>query len=304
MSGKSTMVDDILSIERANEKRNQMIEMNCELTADNYASFDDEFNRRFLGREYVQSDPLKGLRRTFQLYRDTYLFQMMDRYRRSEHRKYRISLACLSAKPEQHVVLEWKWISTAIATAIWSAVLIYLGYFTDLFTHTGALQPVHAISAGILMATITVISLLLFLYYREDKTVFTSFQADVPLVELETNKPDEATFNALKDEIIAGISSARMYQDTQEILISELQELRRLRDEGAVDPLVYEKARASIFSHYEFREGVREEVIVFEEEEAAEEVHVDDVLQQAQEDEQLTLAEPEDDADSDSIRFY
>jgi len=249
---KTSMIDDIISRERKHELHNQFVEINADLTADNYEAFDQEYSKGNLGREYCQSNRLKGIHRSFQLYLDTHLFQRKEQHRKHEHQQYRISLACLQASPEQVQVLEWKWVSTAIATSIWAAILIYSAMFTGIFGYFDDIQPVHVVSAGILMATITVISLLLFLYSRKDLTIFNSYQADVPLIVMETDRPDEASFSMLKNDIIAGIANSSVGLDTQDILIAELKELRRLRDEAVIDSATYETARQRIFSHREY----------------------------------------------------
>jgi hypothetical protein len=209
-------------------------------------------NYRGLSEEFVQHNRLTGVRRSFQLYKDSHLFQMFDWYRDKEKKKYRINLACLNAKPVHHIDLQWKWVTTAIATAIWAVILIYTGYFTDVARSFSQLEPLHVISAGVLMATITIISLLLFVYYREDKTIFRSYQGDITLIVLDTDKPDAATFQRLQSSIISAIRKSVKFKDTQEILVTELKELRRLRDEGVIADKDYESARGIIFSHEGF----------------------------------------------------
>lgn len=248
-----SMVDDILHREHENEMKQQLIEINLELTVNNYDTFDERMNYRGLSREFVQENRLRGIRRSFQLYKDSHIFQMFDWYRDKVKTKYRVSLTCLKPKPEHVVKLEWKWVTTAIATAIWSMLLIYAGYFTDITTLVKDIEPLHIISAGVLMGTISVISLMLFMYYKQDKYVFHSFQADVPLISLDTDKPDPYTFDQLKTSITNAIAKSSMYKDTQELLIIELKELRRLRDEGIVAVSTYESARQIIFSHQEYQ---------------------------------------------------
>lgn len=250
---KHTMVDNIILQDNVSKMKQEIIEVNFELTADNYDTFDERLNYRGLSEEFVQENTLRGIRRTFQLYKDAYIFQGLEWYRDKENKKYRLNLSCLKSKPEHIVKLQWKWVSSAIATAIWSIILIYVGYFTDVSSLVNDLEPVHMISCGVLMGTITVISLLLFLHYREDKFVFRGFQSDLVLIELDNNKPDTHNFERLLQSIRKAIEKSTHYTDTQEQLVIELKELRRLRDEGVISTQDYETSRQLIFSHREYK---------------------------------------------------
>ena len=249
----SSMVEEILQREHENIRKQEELDINGDLTPNNYEEFDDKIDQRQLGELFVQASRLRGIRRSFQLYRNAHLFQVFDWYRDRNKRKFRINLACLSARPERKTVLEWKWLTTALATAIWSVILIYTASFTRIADTIPALQALHLVSAGVLMGTITVIALLLFTYYRQDKTVFCAYQSGLPLIELDTDKPDPETFKRLLQQIVQGIEQSTVYRDIQERLVIELRELRRLRDEGIVTQQDYETARASIFSHTDYR---------------------------------------------------
>ena len=255
---KSSLVDDILQREHENVRKHDLLGINGELTPNNYEEFDAKIDHRELSELFVQVNKLQGVRRSFQLYKQGHLFQVFDWYRDREKRKFRINLACLTPKPEQQTRREWKWLTTAMATAIWSLVLIYVATFTDIAGGIIPLQPVHLVSAGVLMGSITVISLLLFAYYKRDITVFRSYQSQLPLVVLDTDKPDPDSFNRLRQMIEQGIEQTTLYKDLQERLVIELRELRRLRDEGVVKHDDYERARETIFNHSEYRaESVR-----------------------------------------------
>ena len=250
---RSSLVDEILQREQDNAQKQELLDINGDLTPENYEEFDSKIDYRQLSELFVQESRLKGVRRGFQLYRNAHLFQVFDWYRDREKRKFRINLACLNARPDQQVRREWKWLTTALATAIWSLILIYTATFTRLPEQIISLQAQHLLSAGVLMGTITVISLLLFAYYKQDKTVFRTYQSQLPMVVLDTDRPDPATFKRLRQSIEQGIEQSIQFKDLQERLVIELRELRRLRDEGVVAEQDYETAREAIFSHNEYR---------------------------------------------------
>lgn len=252
---KLSMIDDIVSRERKQQFKSQLIEVSAELTADNYETFDETLNRRKLGKQVCQSNRLQGIRRCFQLYRDSHLFQQLVnlRDRKQQANLFRISLACVDPQTEQQRHLEWKWISTAFATLVWSIVLSFTAWFQPVvFEVFQNLQPMHMLSAAVLMLTISFISILLFFYTRRDYTVFRSNQARVPVIIMETDKPDPVTFRLLIEDIVSGIRCSSENRDIQDRLVAELKELRRLRDEAVIDYVDYERARESIFGHPEY----------------------------------------------------
>jgi len=239
-----SMIDSIIRRDRVTEvafAADQII-----MSADNYEDFDNRIDPRQLRSGFIQENWLKGSYHKFELYRQNYLFQTVRRYRDKEHCKYRINLAWLDPKPEVVQVIAWKWVSTALATAIWALVLFYVAYFSEL-------KIAHVESAARLMSTITVISLCLFFYCNENKLVFNSYLSNVPLVEIENNQPDKASFDAFVNDIRNGIYAGWKNKDIQQMLVGEIRELRRLRDAGILSEDTYLQARTAIFNHREYQ---------------------------------------------------
>jgi uncharacterized protein YqgQ len=170
----------------------------------------------------------------------------VKRYRDKECTHYRVNLAWLDPKPEIVQTIAWKWVSSALATAIWAALLFYLAYFSQW-------QIEHVDSAAILMSTITVISLCLFFYSNEHKLVFNSYLSNVPLVEIDYNKPNKASFDTFVHDLRSGIYAGWQDKDIQQMLVGEMRELRRLRDAGILTEEVYLQARSAIFNHREYQ---------------------------------------------------
>lgn len=216
------------------------------LSSDNYEDFDNRIDRRQLGPEFVQQNWLKGSYHKYEIYREHYLFQSVKRYREKVETNYRVNLAWLDPKPEVVQKVAWRWVSSALATAIWAALLYYVAYFSQLHIP-------HIDSAAILMSTLTVISLCLFFYSNEHKLVFNSYLSNVPLIELDVNKPDKAAFDAFVRDIRSGIYAGWQDKDIQQMLVGEMRELRRLRDAGILTEDIYVEARTAIFNHREYQ---------------------------------------------------
>jgi len=216
------------------------------MSADNYEDFDSRLDPGQLRPGFIQENWLRGSFHKYEIYRQKYLFQTVKRYRDKEYSHYRINLAWLDPKPEIVQIIAWKWVSTALATAIWALVLFYLAYFTDL-------KVDHVESAAILMSTITVISLCLFFYSNENKLVFNSYLSNVPLIEIDNNRPGQAEFDAFVHDVRSGIYAGWQNKDIQQMLVGEIRELRRLRDAGVLSEETYLTARTAIFNHREYQ---------------------------------------------------
>jgi hypothetical protein len=238
------MIDSII-------RRDHVIEIDAPadqvaLTPENYEDFDNRLDPRQLSPEFVQQNRLKGRYHKYEIYREHYIFQSVKRYRDKVETNYRVNLAWLDPKPEIVQKVEWKWASSALATAIWAVVLFYVAYFSQL-------QTEYVDSAAILMSTLTVISLCMFMYSNEHKLVFNSYLSNVPLIELEVNKPDKASFDGFVRDIRSGIYAGWQDKDIQQMLVGEMRELRRLRDAGILTEEAYLNARTAIFNHREYQ---------------------------------------------------
>ena len=241
---RASMIDSII-------RRDQVIEIGSPedqvaLSPENYEDFDHQLDPGQLSPEFVQKNWLKGSFHKYEIYRKHYLFQSVKRYRDKVDTNYRVNLAWLDPKPEIVQTLAWNWVSSALATAIWAAVLFYIAYFSQL--------PIkHVDSGAILMSTLTVISLCLFFYSNEHKLIFNSYLSNVSLIELDVNKPDKASFDAFVRDIRSGIYAGWQDKDIQQMLVGEMRELRRLRDAGILTEDTYVQARTAIFNHREYQ---------------------------------------------------
>lgn len=240
---RNLMIDGIIQRDRVIELSTAPDEV---LSADNYENFDSRLDPKQFRPGFIQENWFNGSWRKYELYRQKYLFQTIKGYRENHCSQYRINLAWLDPKPEVVQIVAWKWVSSALATAIWAAVLFYIAYFTDF-------EVGYVESAGVLMSTITVISLCLFFYSNENKLVFNSYLSNVPLIELDINKPDRAAFDSFVRDIRSGIYAGWQNKDIQQMLVGEMRELRRLRDARILSEDTYLEARSAIFKHREYQ---------------------------------------------------
>jgi len=241
---RASMIDSII-------RRDQVIEIGGPadqggMTPENYEEFDKKLDPRQLSPEFVQQNRLKGTYHKYEIYRQHYLFQSVKRYRDKVCTNYRVNLSWLDPKPVIVQKVAWKWVSSALATAIWASVLFYIAYFSQVAIN-------HVDSAAILMSAMTVISLCMFFYRNEHKLVFNSYLSNVPLIELDYNRPDKASFDAFVRDIRTGIYAGWQDKDIQQMLVGEMRELRRLRDADILTEETYLRARTEIFNHREYQ---------------------------------------------------
>lgn len=246
---RASMIDNMLHRDRTHHDR--VVEVTApmghiELTSENYEDFENKIDRRQLSPEFVQRNWLKGRFHQCEIYRQHYIFQTVKRYRDKVCTHYRVNLAWLDPKPQVVQKIAWKWASTALATALWASVMFYVAYFSSM--HVDYIE-----SAAVLMSAVTVISLCMFFYSSEKKLVFNSYLSNVPLIELDYNKPDQAAFDAFVRDIRTGIYVGWQDKDIQQMLVGEIRELRRLRDAGILTEKTYLKARTTIFNHREYQ---------------------------------------------------
>ncbi len=240
---RMSMIDSIIRRERVTEVSpvDHVV-----MSADNYEAFEEKLDPRQLQPAFIQDDWLKGRFRKYEIYNKHYLFQTIKHYRDKECKTYRLNLAWLDPKPETVEIIAWRWVSTALATAVWALLLFYMAY-------SGADKDEYVASATILMGTVTVIALCLLLYSRENKLVFNSYLSNVPLIEIDRNKPDKATFDNFVHDLRNGIYAGWQHKDIQQMLVGEIRELRRLRDIGIISEATYLNARSAIFNHREYQ---------------------------------------------------
>jgi hypothetical protein len=208
------------------------------------SDFDDDAHLKpeRINIEYIQEQRFKGVRRNFKIFNDTQLYYSLKSFRNKDNKKHRINLSYVSTQPERECVVAWRWLSTAIATIIWSILLLYVGIFTQY-------KADYIVIVGVLLGTFSMLSMLIFHYRTQDKLIYKSFVADIPLFEVSNHKPGNKEFDtfmeSLKHYIEKGQGSMSMHQR----LVGELKDLRRIRDEGTISNEQYETARSIIFKH-------------------------------------------------------
>lgn len=224
------------------DKAGQVIQGITEITLSSDFDDDDHLKPERINTEYVQEQRFKGVRRRFKIFNDTQLYYSLKSFKHKDNKQHRINLSYVNAHPERDCVIAWKWLSTAIATIVWSMLLMYVGIFTQY-------KADFIVIVGVLLGTFSMLAIMVFYYQTQDKLIYKSFVADIPLFEVTNHKPGNKEFDtfmiALRKHIEQGQASMSMHQR----LVGELKNLRRIRDEGTISNEQYESARTVIFKH-------------------------------------------------------
>lgn len=220
----------------------QMVQGMTEITLSSDFDDDEHITPERINSEYVQEQRFKGVKRRFQIFNDTQLYYSLKSFKHKDNKQHRINLSYVNAQPERECVVAWKWFSTAIATIVLSMLLLYVGVFTQY-------KADFIVIVGVLLGTFSMLAMMVFYYQTQDKLIYRSSVADIPLFEVANHKPGNKEFDTftitLRKYIELGQASMSMHQR----LVGELKDLRRIRDEGTISNQQYESARTIIFKH-------------------------------------------------------
>lgn len=158
-------------------------------------------------------------------------------------RSFMIHLALLDPTPKRIYNINMKLLTTFIVLE----VLTYVAYvLKDLHLKFLAGAPIYTIIA--LLATSSVIMLLLTIKSFNNKWIFYTARGRIALFELFNNKPNMGQFQQVFGDLINSINKIKStsYFTETKLAAAEVSEHRRLRDEGIITPAQYELAKRNI----------------------------------------------------------
>jgi hypothetical protein len=196
--------------------------------------------------EFEQSHKLRGMYRKLTIFNDAQCYQKIKLKHRRKY-KFRLNLAHLDPRPFRLRHIVWKWLYASLA--LWCAAAAFV--VTEWFDGSSV------VSLGIFAAVIVaaLLTLLTFFYLSHDTVYFRSQFGKIRLFELANNNTDKDDFREFINKIVVQInkSKAAKGMNQSQLLVAELKELRRLKDEYIVPEESYEKAKQLIFKHEAFK---------------------------------------------------
>jgi hypothetical protein len=195
--------------------------------------------------EFEQLSKLQGISRKLTIFNDTHCYQSIKNKHQRKY-KYRIDLAYLDPRPFRTRNVPWKWLYASLALWVLDAALVFTGWFeVSLVNFLGLLVGITVAASMCMLA---------FFYYSRDTVYFRTQYGKIKLVEMINKNPDNDSFRGFIDKFVKQINKCKTAKGITQnkFLASELQELRRLKDETVIPTISYEKAKKLIFKHEAF----------------------------------------------------
>jgi hypothetical protein len=217
--------------------------------ADDTNPFEKELVVNQINQQFHQESRLKGIIREFTLFNDSYLYQLIKGKHRAKIAAH-INLELVDATPKRELVVAYDWLITTIFSALVSALMLYICWFSSLQI---GLSTAYLITAFTL--SFSAIVFLVTILKTEHRVQLLSRYGHVPVIEFINNSPSQhalAEFIALlQHHIIQTQQSSSL--TTKEQLSLELKELRRLHKNSLISLSHYEQAKIEILNNSAFK---------------------------------------------------
>jgi len=196
--------------------------------------------------EFVQTSRLRGSFRQVTVFNNTHCYQSIkDKHKRKY--KYRMDLAYLDPRPFLSRHIAWKWLYASLTLWALDVGLLFSGWLDT--------SSINFLGLFVGVTVAASVTLLAFFYNSHDTVYFRSRFGKVRLMELINKNPDKDSFRDFVNKLVVQINKSKTARDKNQsqMLASELQELRRLKDESIVPEKSYEMAKRRIFKHEAFK---------------------------------------------------
>jgi len=192
---------------------------------DNITIFSDneQIEVEHINFEFEQLSKLQGISRKLTIFNDTHCYQSIKNKHQRKY-KYRIDLAYLDPRPFRTRTVSWKWLYASLALWVMDAALVFTGWFE--VSSVNFLGLLVGITVGASMC------MLAFFYYSRDTVYFRTQYGKIKLVEMINKNPDNDSFRGFVNKFVKQIIKCKTAKGITQnkFLASELQELRRLKD--------------------------------------------------------------------------
>lgn len=184
-----------------------------------------------------------GKSRRFQIYNDK--FVKVSHQDLFGQQSYHLNLGMLEPWPVHHRRIAWRWMLSLVYFALGTLAFGYYLWLNQDSQTLGRLLPFL-----VTFIILTCGSILLLIYQSPNVLEFRSRYGNCSLLRLFHNKPDRQSFRLFVGELRTRIlaASQAITFDKQQMLAIELQELRRLADEGVLSQEDYHRARQRIMN--------------------------------------------------------
>jgi len=202
-------------------------------------------NLKNITMELLQHSRWKGEQRLIRVYDDKFL-SIIEKNMKGAI-SYWINLTLLDTAASRQRSIHWNFFFYFVVAISLAATLLLMNYKMPQLIP----QP-YAMITNVLLFTIGAIFFLSMLNRSKKTLIFYSNYGQIPIFEITFNQPSKSHFRKFTTELVARINNAKSncYFSKSQILAAELNEHRRLRDEGILSDEIYHYAKMNIFRHH------------------------------------------------------
>lgn len=198
-------------------------------------------NEKTANSNLFQESSARGEKRAFEIYNNKFIKVISKNI--ISNQSYHLNLSMLAPWPVRHRNISWQWLLAvfyfSLSTLAYSSYLFY-------FQESGKLE--RLLPFIIVFLLLSLAAFLMFLYQSPNVMEFKSRYGNCVVLSLLHNKPNKKEFKYFVEEIkLRSLSASQAVTiDKKQMLDIELNELRRLRNEGIITLHHYADAKARI----------------------------------------------------------
>ena len=198
---------------------------------------------KHINRVMVQESPIKGEVRRFEIYNDKFIKINIQNV--FGNKTYHLNMGMLEPWPSLHRRISWRWLLGLSYFSL--ATVIYVIYLSQHSNNETLGQLIPFITLFLVLA---LAALLMFLYQSPNVMEFRSRYGNCVLIRLLKNQPSKQEFRHFTDELKTRVLAASQVVtfNKKQMLDIELNELRRLTDEGVLLEDEYQRAKDRVMS--------------------------------------------------------
>ncbi|MCW8899819.1 MAG: hypothetical protein OQK75_10325 [Gammaproteobacteria bacterium] len=198
-------------------------------------------NEKTANSSLHQESSARGEKRVFEIYNNKFIKVTTNNF--MHNNSYHLNLSMLAPWPVRHRDISWQWLLAVFYFAITTlAYTAYLFYFQE----SSKLERLLPFIVIFLLLSLG--SFLMFLYRSPNVIEFRSRYGNCVVLSLLYNNPEQKIFKAFIEEIKLRslLASQAIKIDKNQMLDIEMNELKRMRNEGVISQHHYADAKARI----------------------------------------------------------
>jgi len=198
-------------------------------------------NEKTANSSLHQESSARGEKRVFEIYNNKFIKVTTNNF--MHNNSYHLNLSMLAPWPVRHRDISWQWL-----LAVFYFSITTLAYTAYLFYFQESSKLERLLPFIVIFLLLSLGSFLMFLYRSPNVTEFRSRYGNCVVLSLLYNNPEKKEFKAFIEEIKLRslLASQAIKIDKNQMLDIEMNELKRMRNEGVIAQHHYADAKARI----------------------------------------------------------